>query len=350
MFLLYMFFLLFFFLFFLALTPMVVFLAFLFVFFTAANSTTVTSKSSELQQWNKCADQLSCTNCTTVSGCHWCASDKACHVYGSTYGCAIGLDCKDAEECVRKTSTWVGYQKPPPRTVVLWIILGLACLVLYFIPYFYLKQATSQRRSPQSYMLLQEIGPEEEEAEEKQKGRKCYKCCLWGLIPYVLLVASGVIFGIILWPTATPLYSACNTKIEWTSALQSLLKPQLAVDVDMHYALYNPNRLSAEVLQGSSITLLHKGDVVGSGLLPGFTLTGGSVTDVVMVLRLQPGLSHSLQMWAEHQIRSLVVDVHLNLHSDISFQDYSLLRVNTTYIIPKISSTAPQDRQFCKCP
>lgn len=59
-----------------------------------------------------------------------------------------------------------------------------------------------------------------------------------------------------------PDYSLCENSLEWNSIIKGLGTFSLEADVDMHFSIYNPNRISVSVHKGSSIDIMYNGKEV----------------------------------------------------------------------------------------
>ena len=79
----------------------------------------------------------------------------------------------------------------------------------------------------------------------------------------LLAVAIAILVACLLFPHM-PLYSMCNKDIQWGSILTNMQNAAVSVDVDLHVAVWNPNRFH---LQLNTVTarILYSKDVVGVG-------------------------------------------------------------------------------------
>lgn len=173
-------------------------------------------------------------------------------------------------------------------------------------------------------------------------------CVLFGVLATVAIV--GAMVSLILLVPQAPEYSACTTTVEWTSALTNLAKGlDVKARVEVHLALYNPNRLELHVRRAFA-EVYYSGHRVGAGdLRVPVTFPEGSVVDVISVLDFEPGMTRAVQMLVDHESGRLLLDVNLSLEADILAYNQRLLSVNTTHEISRIDVSVPDDRRYCKC-
>jgi hypothetical protein len=77
-----------------------------------------------------CSSLTDCYNCTTVTwGCHWCP-DQTCSLYGSPH-CLVGETCAAPPDCIRTEPEFNGYQAPPAKAVLLFLLIALIIMAAF---------------------------------------------------------------------------------------------------------------------------------------------------------------------------------------------------------------------------
>lgn len=272
-----------------------------------------------------CASQFSCWNCTAVPACHWCAGDGKCHAFASPYGCAIGLDCYDAGECVRVTPEFRGLDTSASYAFpfVIYVVIGVCSVLLIsnVILIDCLLMTPERPLTPQSFA---EVRQEEEQEEEEQADsdvnsvlltsiqeelssplhenapvrgnrrsrRPCFskrrKVCCASLSAFAVL---ATLVGIIVLGPRMVSYSVCNTRIEWSSVFRSLAHGRVSADVELHLSLSNPNIVGLDV-QHFSCQIKYQNRIVAQGWLT-TALTGSQVTSALTEAKVTSALAES---------------------------------------------------------
>jgi len=166
----------------------------------------------------------------------------------------------------------------------------------------------------------------------------------------VFCLAALLVVGMLLFPHM-PQYSVCNRKIDWGSILSGFIGGKLSADIEMHLAVFNPNRVDVR-LRSATGHLFHHNELIGNMRISPVNLAGGSVSDLFALCTLEPGASRAVTMAQEHQQGKLLLDLKLRLETDLVLAANSRFRVNslnTTVEMSDISPSQPENRQFCKC-
>jgi len=173
------------------------------------------------------------------------------------------------------------------------------------------------------------------------------------LCKFVTVMASAsviilLIVACLLWPHM-PEHSMCNKDIQWGSILSHMVNLQAAVDVDLHVAIWNPNRFGVK-LHELNARILYKSHVVGTGAVRDIRFRAGTVTDSLMSIEFHPS-TEAWSMLRDHYHGQLLLDVLFDFDAGalIRGMDMPFARINTTYVMKDIDAEAEEQRKYCKC-
>ena len=96
-----------------------------------------------------------------------------------------------------------------------------------------------------------------------RKGALLRSAAKGGLVMALLATVVVLIVACLMYPHI-PEYSMCNKDIQWGSILTNMQNLALTVDVDLHVAVWNPNRFHMQINHVAA-RILYVQDVVGTG-------------------------------------------------------------------------------------
>jgi hypothetical protein len=184
--------------------------------------------------------------------------------------------------------------------------------------------------------------------ETAQSSTKTGTCIKYFSITAALAILTAVVLMVMYFPLE-PNYSVCENSVEWNSIIKGLGAFSLEADVDMHISLYNPNRISVEIRQGSSLDIIYHKTQVGSAALPHVHLASGSISDLNIVARFNPSTATALQMYSAHLSGSLILDISLDLNTNLKAWSIPAVQVNTSYTTSVDVDDIDYTYKYCKC-
>lgn len=355
--------------------------------------------------YDKCSQQLSCMNCTGLSGCHYCASDMKCHAQGSIYGCTYGTKCSDISECMRSTSEYIGYKFPSLENILILLSVGcgiiIICMIVsIFIHYLvrknYIENDDENENVDDTYSLLPndntstqspnnnnnqrtsddivhtqanfvknnrgtinvDITPNKSHKQSNnqhsddqlytiKRWSRCLFCTKFILFITILLVTTLCGLGIFFYPQV-PQYSLCTKQVQWSTVLYALATGHLKANVDMHFSIYNPNRF-ALTIHTMTADFSYQKSHVATATLHDVTFTDGSITDFVLPTIFEPSLTTAMSMYKAHQHGAMNLDLVVSLDSSLLVLKKQMAHLATNATVPNIPTDVPNDLRFCKC-
>lgn len=181
-----------------------------------------------------------------------------------------------------------------------------------------------------------------------KKAKIARGCLKWGFPVLLLGLLIAFIIALLMFPH-TPEYSLCNRNIQWSTILSNLAtKLTLAADVDLQFSIYNPNRFSIH-LSHVGAKVLYQEQVVATSHAYNTTLQAGSIVDVIVTANFAPSTFLAYSMLQDHLQSKLMLDVFLDLDSDVLIRDKSVYALNTTFVYHDLDADSAADRQYCKC-
>jgi hypothetical protein len=323
-----------------------------------------------IKQQIACSKQQTCTNCTRYNFCHWCSFDSKCHVFGSPYGCAVGLDCNDRSLCFRDTPEYVG---PVVLTEVVGYtsLSGVVTLLCFLFCLVHCRIKKIRRHAEMIELYENDINngydrlgfsdpvlrrirygstplPEPIVNQLTKKQSCCSPALCLSIVLVVGIVTLSMAFIILYWPQI-PVHSTCTSHLEWSSIIDTIKTHQPTTLVELHLSIYNPNRVSF-LVRTASLTAFFHGDTIGSGTMEkNILFHGGTITDVIAEITFSMSASVAYEVWQEHQAHELMLDFFLQLSGDVYYAEQRLLNINTTWNIPNMDMSKPRSRAYCKC-
>jgi hypothetical protein len=176
--------------------------------------------------------------------------------------------------------------------------------------------------------------------------RSCAKC---GTVSALLGVLVALIVACLLFPHM-PKYSMCNKEIQWGSILTNMKSLQAAVDVDLHVAVWNPNRWALHLRRVDARILYHK-DIVGTGSKSDLKFSAGGLSDFLLTVVFAPTVSSATSMLRDHLSGQLLLDVLFDIDAAVLISNFDnpVLALNTSYVMSNIDAEGLAQREYCKC-
>lgn len=363
------------------------------------------SATHDLSNQAICSQQRSCLNCSNVAMCHWCSYDMKCHTYGSPYGCAVGLSCDDRALCFRTVPEYIGTATAPSAIIptvmatVLVMLVFLACCAACWITknrkrkWQQIKE-TNENLSGYDRLLVedsvllrhyqadhefvkQNSGRDSSDSSDSLHNRevfvfdevtpinlqqrsccrlRCWKklpncCCsrkFWFSVVFLIVLIFLATVTILFWPQL-PLHSSCNTRLEWSSILQTLKKTQPSGEMEMHFAVYNPSRYDLQVSSIDVFVSYHNSTIGEGTFLSQTKFRSGAITDVIAQVTFSMPSALALSLWEEHRQNKLTFNFSLSITADLWYNRQHLLFINTTWAPTEINVLKPSTREYCKC-
>lgn len=170
-----------------------------------------------------------------------------------------------------------------------------------------------------------------------------------GLVMSLLATIVVLIVACLLFPHI-PQYSLCNKDIQWGSILTNLKDFQVRVDVDLHVAVWNPNRFHVSIQQLGA-RILYGQDIVGTGGVRDVGFSAGMINDFILPVAFAPSVVAATSMLRDHLRGQLLLDVVFDIETSVLLDQLArpLLRLNTSYVFEDIDAEGPEERQYCRC-
>jgi LEA14-like dessication related protein/cbb3-type cytochrome oxidase subunit 3 len=366
-------------------------------------------RALQLADPTPCNARPNCTSCIQSYSCHWCGSSEGCHSKGSIYGCFWGTDC--TAECFRTEPEKIGYGPFPVRNVMIFVSVSVAVLLIilccfYGCCYFYQRRLNKRRnQQAESIDLTPFIGRNsnstvvqtrtttlrnpstlndsnssnrtvisisggggnspvlERNFDENREWtitgnnqlslKRLYRSswftrfCRCMCSVTVLAIVLFIIMGIYFFPSL-PGYSICSKKIEYTSVLEAIVNTNNPVIIDLHTAIYNPNRFEVHVNKLDA-TVLYAGIDIGSGSISNVVLNAGSINDLMVAANFYPSKSLAASILPQHLAGKLIIDVNLRFSTNVWLFNHNLGGVNTSYTVRDINVDEAGGTEYCKC-
>lgn len=172
------------------------------------------------------------------------------------------------------------------------------------------------------------------------------RCC--AVLASVVGVLATVL--VLVYYPVVPDYSLCNDKVAWGSLLRGLVTALKAQGTaEFHVAVWNPNRYDLTV-KSMLATVFFRGVAVGSASVgEDFELRAGHVNDLTFVARMDTTLSTASSMLAQYLAGSLLVDLNLDLETQVAWFDRTLYAANASFPILGVNVTSGSERHLCRC-
>lgn len=182
-----------------------------------------------------------------------------------------------------------------------------------------------------------------------RKGALLRSAAKGGLVMALLATVVVLIVACLMYPHV-PSYSMCNKDIQWGSILTNMQNLALTVDVDLHVAVWNPNRFHMQINHVAA-RILYVQDVVGTGSFSDIGFPPGSIKDFILTVAFAPSATSAVNMLRDHLKGQLLLDVLFDIDTSILLKGFAspLVQLNTTYVYEQIDAEGEPQREFCKC-
>jgi len=176
--------------------------------------------------------------------------------------------------------------------------------------------------------------------------RSCAKC---GTVAALVGVFIALLVACLMFPSM-PRYSMCDKDIQWYSILNNVQNFQAGVDVDLHVAVWNPNRWTLRLKRVDARILYHN-DIVGRGSQSDLSFHSGSINDFILTVLFNPSLRSAGNMLRDHLAGQLLLDVLFDIDAAVLIGNFKnpALALNTSYVMEDIDAEGEASREYCKC-
>jgi hypothetical protein len=279
----------------------------------------------------------------------------------------FGSTCANIEDCVRHEPEYAGYASPDAGWAWLIVLTTIAVVLGLFVlavvlcrrrdrRYYehYNKRVVDDTLASLDYMEM-DRGGENGQAEGLlgAGGRgtppadvTCSRCSLCTAFLVVLVVVLMVLA--LLFVPRRPLYSLCRKSIDWSDIFYNLAHGGLAGGVDMHFSVWNGNRFSVHITQATA-SFYYKKVLIGHAMSGNVTLPAGSIADIMLSAHFFASMSLALEMYTAHYLGTLLLDVMVDLDSDVRLASQPLLHYRTNLTVPDVNVGSGDDSLYCKC-
>lgn len=172
-------------------------------------------------------------------------------------------------------------------------------------------------------------------------------CCCASCL---LLIALAMSLQWLL-PPQLPEVNVCNQMTNWDNLGTKLQNLAPAGDVDLLISVFNPNRVDA-VVRHAMAQFNWEGAPVGQWqLAEGVEVVakGGTILDYELSVHFSPSVFTAVQMYDQYQNKSLVLDLVLQITTDLTFLGTTVGRHKEFELQLPIDVFSPAVHSLCKC-